>query len=54
VLAAQATFFASFEGPTGPANLRRWLHSQGWNEALALSDADLQLVLEQARRLYTD
>ncbi len=54
VLAAQAAFFASFQGPEGIAQLRQWLQSQGWGEALALNDADLALVLEQARRLYTE
>ncbi len=54
VLAAQAAFFTTFEGPNGIVQLRQWLHRQGWGEALDLSDADLTLVLEQARRLYTD
>jgi hypothetical protein len=54
VLAAQAAFFVSFAGPEGMAQLRQWLRSQGWGEALDLSDADLGRVLEQARRLYTE
>ena len=54
VLAAQREFFASFNGPAGMARLREWLGSQGWREALDLSDGDLALVLEQARALYTD
>ena len=54
VLAAQAEFFASFEGPAGMAHFRRWLQEQGWGEALDLGDGDLALVLDQARRLYTE
>ncbi|WP_411869554.1 hypothetical protein [Vulcanococcus limneticus] len=33
---------------------RRWLREAGWSEALALEDADLAQVLEQARALYTE
>ena len=33
---------------------RRWLREVGWSEALALEDADLAQVLEQARALYTE
>jgi hypothetical protein len=54
VLAAQAEFFTGFQGPEGMVHLRHWLGSQGWGEALDLSDGDLSQVLEQARRLYTD
>ena len=54
VLAAQGEFFVSFAGPEGGSRLRAWLQSQGWSEALDLSDADLSAVLEQARLLYTD
>ncbi|WP_411870951.1 hypothetical protein [Vulcanococcus limneticus] len=43
--------------PAGQLDLtrfRRWLREAGWSEALALADADLALVLEQARALYTE
>ena len=52
VLAAQEAFFTS--GPAGDAAaLRPWLQ-QHWPQACDLSDADLQLTLEQARFLYTE
>ena len=54
VLAAQEEFFVGFAGPEAGTRLRAWLQSQGWSEALDLSDADLSAVLEQARLLYTD
>jgi hypothetical protein len=50
VLAAQESFF----GPEpDPAALRQWLASV-WPQGCRLSDADLLLTLEQARRLYTE
>ena len=52
VLAAQAEFFGSGPGD-GVEALRPWLQ-QHWPEACDLSDADLQLTLEQARFLYTE
>ena len=58
VLAAQEQFFATL----GPADqpelvvqgLRAWLAAVPWREALDLSDADLLVTLETARRLYVD
>jgi hypothetical protein len=52
VLAAQESFFEAFAPPQAAAALRRWLAAVGWREALDLSDADLEAVLETARRLY--
>jgi hypothetical protein len=52
VLAAQGEFFRSFEEPAGLEALRRWLAASGAAEALDLSDADLQRVLQAARDLY--
>ncbi len=52
VLAAQEAFFTG--GAAGDAAaLRPWLQ-QHWPQACDLSDADLQLTLEQARFLYTE
>jgi hypothetical protein len=54
VLAAQAEFFTSLEGPGGDLaadRLRAWL-APLWPEALDLSDDDLLATLEQARHLY--
>lgn len=48
VLAAQESFFLQ-ELPL----LRQWL-DQHWPEASVLSDAEVQLSLEQARQLYTE
>jgi hypothetical protein len=52
VLAAQHTFFEGLEGERAAARVRDWLAAVGWREALALSDADLLVTLETARRLY--
>ena len=52
VLAAQQEFFRTFDGPAGIAALRQWLQASGAAEALDLSDADLQAVLQSARDLY--
>ena len=48
VLAAQETFFLE-ELP----RLRAWL-DESWPEASVLSDAEVQLTLDQARQLYTE
>jgi hypothetical protein len=48
VLAAQETFFLE-ELP----RLRTWL-AESWPEASVLSDAEVQLTLDQARQLYTE
>jgi len=54
VLAAQESFFEDLAAADGLdlQRFRRWLGSVGHGEALDLSDADLALVLEQARLLY--
>jgi hypothetical protein len=54
VLAAQDGFFEDLAAADGLdlQRFRRWLASVGHGEALDLSDADLALVLEQARLLY--
>lgn len=50
VLAAQQSFF---DPEPDVEALRRWLMGV-WPQACRLSDADLLLTLEQARRLYTE
>lgn len=50
VLAAQESFFTP---EPDPAALRQWLAGH-WPQACRLSDADLLLTVEQARRLYTE
>lgn len=55
VLAAQDSFFAPFgtaDAPDAQA-FRHWL-SSSWPEPLALDDADLGAVLQQARMLYVN
>ena len=54
VLAAQQQFFDDLASAGPPEqSLRAWLR-QCWPEACDLTDADLLLTLEQARRLYTE
>jgi hypothetical protein len=55
VLAAQDSFFVPFGSADAPdaQAFRRWL-SSCWPEALALDDADLGAVLQQARMLYVN
>jgi hypothetical protein len=55
VLASQEAFFADFErgGQLVPASLRHWLQGV-LPQALALSDAELAVVLARARDLYCE